>query len=86
MPEVSPASAFLLVVSFFSPASPFRHQGSFRYRWSQISLAWSSYYFFQPNLSYTVGCSVDFAPQYQKMYLLEDVCLNLRIVRKHVYN
>jgi hypothetical protein len=40
MPEyrrkVSPASAFLPVVSCLSPASVFRHQGSVRYRWSRI--------------------------------------------------
>jgi hypothetical protein len=38
MPEyrrkVSPASAFLPVVSYLSPV--FRHQGSVRYRWSRI--------------------------------------------------
>ncbi len=47
MPEcrekVSPASAFLPVVSWFSPASAFRHQGSVRYRWSRTSLALPSY-------------------------------------------
>jgi hypothetical protein len=41
MPEcqqkVSPASAFLPVVSCLSPASAFRHQCSIRYRWSRIS-------------------------------------------------
>jgi hypothetical protein len=39
----SPASAFLPVVSCFSPASAFRHQGSVRYRWSQTSPALPSY-------------------------------------------
>jgi hypothetical protein len=49
MPEyqkkVSPASAFVPVVSCFSPASAsaFRHQGSVRYSWSWISPALSSY-------------------------------------------
>ncbi len=34
--KVSPVSAFLPRVSCLSPASAFRHQGSIRYRWSQI--------------------------------------------------
>jgi hypothetical protein len=37
--KVSPASAFLPVVSCFSAASAFRHQGSIRYRWSRTSPA-----------------------------------------------
>jgi hypothetical protein len=37
--KVSPASAFLPVVSCLRPASVFRHQGSVRYRWSRISPA-----------------------------------------------
>ncbi len=41
--KVSPASAFLPVVSCFSLASAFRHQGSVRYRWSRISPALPSY-------------------------------------------
>jgi hypothetical protein len=44
MPEkVSPASAFLPVVSCLSPALAFRSQGSVRYRWSRISSALPSY-------------------------------------------
>ncbi len=47
MPEcrrkVSPASAFLPVVSCFSPASAFQYQGWERYRWSRISPALPSY-------------------------------------------
>ncbi len=34
--KVSPASAFLTIVSCLSPASAFLHQGSIRYRWSRI--------------------------------------------------
>jgi hypothetical protein len=37
--KVSPASAFLLVVSCFSAASVYLHQDSDRYRWSRISPA-----------------------------------------------
>jgi hypothetical protein len=37
------ASAFLPVVSCFSPASAFWHQGSVRYRWSRTSPVLSSY-------------------------------------------
>ncbi len=40
---VSPASAFLPVVSCLSLASAFQHQGSFRCRWSRISPALPSY-------------------------------------------
>ncbi len=47
MPEcqrkVSPASAFLPVVSCLSPASAIRHHSSFRYRWSRISPAFPSH-------------------------------------------
>jgi hypothetical protein len=47
MPEcrrkISPASAFLMVVSCLSHATAFRHQGSVRYRWSRISPALPSY-------------------------------------------
>ncbi len=47
MPEcrkkVSLASAFLPVVSYFNPASAFRHQGSVQYCWSRISPALPSY-------------------------------------------
>ncbi len=47
MPEcqrkVSPASAFLLVVSCISLASTFWYQGSVWYHWSRISLALPSY-------------------------------------------
>jgi hypothetical protein len=47
MPEcrrkVSPALAFLPVVSCLSPASAFRNQGSVRYRWSRIGPALPSY-------------------------------------------
>jgi hypothetical protein len=41
--KVSLASAFLPVVSYLSPASAFRHQGSVRYRWSWISPTLPSY-------------------------------------------
>jgi hypothetical protein len=41
--EVSPASAFLPVVSCLSPASAFRHQGSVRYHWSRVSQALPTY-------------------------------------------
>jgi hypothetical protein len=44
--KVSPASAFLLVVSYLSPASAFRHQGSVRYHWTRISPALPSYVHF----------------------------------------
>jgi hypothetical protein len=37
--KVSPALAFPPIVSCFSPASAFQHQGSVRYRWSRISPA-----------------------------------------------
>jgi hypothetical protein len=37
------ASAFLPVISCFSLASAFRHQGSVRYRWLQISPALPRY-------------------------------------------
>ncbi len=39
MPEISPALAFLSVVSCLSPTSAFRHQGSVWYRRSRISPA-----------------------------------------------
>ncbi len=41
--KVSPASAFLPIVSCLSPASAFRHQGSIRYRWPRIISALPSY-------------------------------------------
>ncbi len=47
MPEcrkkVSTASVFLLVFNWLSPASPFRHQSQFVYRWPRISPALTSY-------------------------------------------
>jgi hypothetical protein len=41
--KLSQASAFLPVISCFSLASAFRHQGSVRYRWLQISPALPRY-------------------------------------------